>query len=290
MLARALPLFALGLVLAMPATAQQDDLLTPPPGAEHHDSGLISMVLVPGSGLQPDANDLVAVHFTGYTKAGAVFQQTEPDEPAQFALDKVFPGWREGIALMRVGETRRLWIPAHLGPPNTAAGPREAIFDVELTGMRRMPDPPAQLNEPPEEATRRISGVFTRQLESGKGDGETPEADGRVLIEYTAWNEQGVVFDSTIPRGRPTAFQLDRVLPAFAQVVQEMTVGERQMLWIPRQVHAGQWPNAPKGMMVIDVKVVGLLGDSMMSIGPEAAPGAQPMQGQPNQSPTGGGR
>jgi peptidylprolyl isomerase len=35
-------------------------------------------------------------------------------KPATFPLDQLIPGWSEGVQLMVVGETRRLWIPEPL--------------------------------------------------------------------------------------------------------------------------------------------------------------------------------
>ena len=54
-------------------------------------------------------------------------------ESAAFPLNRVIPGWTEGVQLMVVGEKRRFWIPENLaysGAPGAPAG--MLVFDVEL--------------------------------------------------------------------------------------------------------------------------------------------------------------
>ena len=58
-------------------------------------------------------------------------------QPATFPLNRVIPGWTEGVQLMVVGETRRLWIPeelAYKGRPGAPAG--MLVFDVELISIQ----------------------------------------------------------------------------------------------------------------------------------------------------------
>ncbi len=255
--------------LSGPATAEDpgptaEELKNPPAHAERHESGLVSLKLKEGTGdRHPDPNDVARVHFTGWTPDGAVFRTTRGDKPGSFPLDKVFPGWSEGIQLMVVGEKRRLWVPEHLGPPNARTGPKSAVFDVELLDILDLPEPPATLDKPDPSAKRLPSGTFTKQIEPGQG-GELPGPTGRVLLHYTLWNEQGTTLDSTFSRNRPTAFLLDRVMPAFSEAVQEMTVGESRYLWIPQFAHQGQWPNSPKGMMIFEIKLVRILPENVL--------------------------
>ena len=238
-----------------------EDVASPPEDAEVTASGLASKVLTEGAGKKhPDDNDHVAVHFVGWTKYGAEFQNSYGQEkPAVFNLEVVFPGWREAMKLMVHGEKRRFWIPERLGPPNPKSGPTgDATFDVEMIAIRHMPNPPSDLTGPPADAQRTPSGGFTRRLETGWGE-EFPPAEGAVLLQYTGWTTDGKTFDSTLTRNRPTAFALDKVMAPFAEAIQLMVVGEKRHVWIPGKLAAGNWLGSPKGMLIFEVELVDIL-------------------------------
>src|SRR5580692_8824828 len=92
------------------------DVAAPPADAVKTPSGLASKVIRPGTGKAHPANtDHVTVQYTGWTTDGKMFDSSVPrGEPATFRLDRLIPGWTEGVQLMVVGETRRLWIPEPL--------------------------------------------------------------------------------------------------------------------------------------------------------------------------------
>lgn len=111
------------------------DVAAPPEDAERAASGLASKVLKPGTGSEhPAATDSVQVHYSGWTTDGKMFDSSyKRGTPATFPLNRVIPGWTEGLQLMVVGEKRRLWIPEQLaynGQPGRPAG--TLVFDVEL--------------------------------------------------------------------------------------------------------------------------------------------------------------
>lgn len=61
------------------------------------------------------------------------------NEPATFPLNRVIPGWTEGVQLMVVGEKRRFWIPGALAydnSPRPGAPKGMLVFDVELLAIR----------------------------------------------------------------------------------------------------------------------------------------------------------
>jgi FKBP-type peptidyl-prolyl cis-trans isomerase len=260
---------------------------TPPPEAKREASGLVSQVLRQGTGKErPDANDMVEVHFAGWGPAGNKFASSYPSgKAASFSLSLVFPGWREGMMLMTAGEKRRLWIPANLGPQHATSGPKEAIFEIELESIIKVPNPPEHLQRPDPTATRTPSGLFTKKIQSGTGKIK-PGPASRVLLNYALWTADGKTFDSTFSRKRPTAFMLDRVLPAFAEGVQLMVEGEKRLFWISEGLGGSQWPGSPKGMLVFEVEMLTLMPDD--SIQPTPADQV-PIPGQKPQVPPGGG-
>ena len=143
-------------------------------GVKKTESGLLYKVVKPGD-MEKAAisdDDVVKVHYVGMLQDGTVFdssiferrseeqkemmrkyqphmfdetgKQLEADEPAQLPLNRVLPGWTEGLKLIGPGGKIMLYIPAELAYGNRGAGrlvgPNEALeFEVEL--LEVMPDP-----------------------------------------------------------------------------------------------------------------------------------------------------
>ncbi|WP_233080830.1 FKBP-type peptidyl-prolyl cis-trans isomerase [Rheinheimera soli] len=101
-------------------------------------SGLQYEVLQSGNGeTHPSASSTVRVHYHGTLTDGTVFDSSvERDETISFPLNRVIPGWTEGLQLMKVGDKFRFFIPSGLGYGNRSAGKippgSVLIFDVEL--------------------------------------------------------------------------------------------------------------------------------------------------------------
>lgn len=234
------------------------DLTQPPSDAEHSPSGLVSKVLIAGTGSEhPDANDMVSVHFVGWAPDGKLFANSvERGQPAVFDVSQLFAGFREGVLKMVHGEVRRLWIPASLAPPKPAQGPSGAVvIDVELLAMVKLPPAPVDLLRAPAEAERTSSGALSKVLEKGTGS-VRPERSDKVLVIYTGWTRDGRIFDSSLKRFRPTMFLLETVMPGFAEGVRQMVEGEQRRLWIPASVANRQWPGSPEGDLVFDVQLI----------------------------------
>jgi FKBP-type peptidyl-prolyl cis-trans isomerase FklB len=100
------------------------------------------LVLKSGTGPSPKATDTVRVHYHGTLPDGTVFDSSvERNEPATFPLNRVIPGWTEGLQLMKVGDKWRLFIPPTLGygemaPPKIGPN-RVLVFEVELLGIEK---------------------------------------------------------------------------------------------------------------------------------------------------------
>lgn len=133
------------------------------------ESGLQYEVLEEGEGEKPSPTDVVTTHYEGRLIDGEVFDSSyERSEPAQFPLNRVIPGWTEGLQLMSPGAKYRLYVPSEMAygeqgrpgiPPNSAL-----IFDVELLDVQSA-----------EEAAAAQPGAAGQ----GGGDGEAAQsADG----------------------------------------------------------------------------------------------------------------
>jgi peptidylprolyl isomerase len=237
------------------------DVAAVPADAQKTKSGLASKVLQPGNGKdKPKSWDKVTVNYTGWTTDGNMFDSSiKRGQPATFELDKVIPGWTEGVGMMTVGEKRRLWIPedlAYKGRPGAPAG--MLVFDVELISIERMPEPPAAPKDvaaPPANAKKTASGIAYRVLTKGKGKVH-PTAESRVTVHYSGWTTDGKMFDSSVTRGQPTTFGLNQVIPGWTEGVQLMVEGEKTRFWIPEDLAYKGRPGAPPGMLVFDIELI----------------------------------
>jgi peptidylprolyl isomerase len=52
--------------------------------------------------------------------------------PVTFRLNRVIPGWTEGLQLMVEGEKRRFWIPEAMAYAGQGPVNGDLVFDVEL--------------------------------------------------------------------------------------------------------------------------------------------------------------
>lgn len=92
-------------------------------GVKKTDSGLMYRVIKAGSGpaVQKD-NDVVTVFYKGALITGKVFDQAQPEQPAQFPAGQLIPGWVEALKLMKTGDTWEIVVPADLGYGSEGAG------------------------------------------------------------------------------------------------------------------------------------------------------------------------
>jgi FKBP-type peptidyl-prolyl cis-trans isomerase FklB len=117
-------------------------------------SGLQYKVITSGTGDKPKATDTVITQYRGTTIDGTEFDSSyKRNEPAEFPVNAVIPGWTEALQLMPVGSKWQLAIPASLAYGESAPpeiGPDSVLlFDVELVGIKppgaaaATPDAPA---------------------------------------------------------------------------------------------------------------------------------------------------
>jgi len=122
-----------------PPRETPEDVAEIPKNAKKSKSGLAWRVLKEGSGTErPTATSKVFVNYAGWRTDGKMFDTSLAlGKPASFVLGESMPGWQEGIQMMVVGETRRLWIPenlAYAGQPDRPRG--MLVYDIQLVGFK----------------------------------------------------------------------------------------------------------------------------------------------------------
>ena len=115
---------------------------------------------------------------------------------------------------------------------------------------------PDDVAAPPADAETTASGLASKVLEAGSGS-VNPTATSNVTVHYTGWTTDGRMFDSSVARGQPSMFPLNRVIRGWTEGVQLMVVGEKRRFWIPEELAYGG-RRAPFGLLVFDVELIAI--------------------------------
>jgi FKBP-type peptidyl-prolyl cis-trans isomerase FkpA len=93
----------------------------------------------------------------------------------------------------------------------------------------------------------------TKTTESGleittlkEGTGASPKARDRVVVHYHGTFEDGKVFDSSVERGKPASFPLNRVIRCWTEGLQLMKVGGKSRLVCPPKIAYGARGKPPR--------------------------------------------
>ncbi len=107
-------------------------------------TGLSYETLREGNGPAAKPGQTVKVHYVGRLEDGTKFDASyDRGDPAEFAIGygRVIKAWDEGVPGMKVGERRRLLVPADLGYGTRGSPPQipsnaNLVFEVELLETR----------------------------------------------------------------------------------------------------------------------------------------------------------
>jgi FKBP-type peptidyl-prolyl cis-trans isomerase len=121
------------------------------------------------------------------------------------------------------------------------------------TPMKTIPAP-SDVSAAPSDAVKTKSGLASKVIKPGSGKTHPAKTD-LVTVHYSGWTTDGKMFDSSVARGEPATFPLDRVIGGWTEGVQLMVTGETRRLWIPEAL-AYQGKRDPKGMLVFDVELI----------------------------------
>jgi FKBP-type peptidyl-prolyl cis-trans isomerase FklB len=72
-----------------------------------------------------------------------------------------------------------------------------------------------------------------------EGIGIAPDKNDKVTVHYHGTTIDGVVFDSSVDRGKPATFGLNQVIPGWTEGLQLMTEGSKYTFYIPQGLAYG---------------------------------------------------
>ncbi len=212
------------------------DLAGPPPGTATTKAGIAYRTLSAGKDTTTAKEwDEVTINFSGWTRDGRLIASSVvSDKPQTFALYRKGQWWPEVIGTMSAGQKSRFWIPGELSTRPRERRLGDLVFDIELISIKAQnPPPPVPENlTAPADAKKTASGIPYEILASGKGKTK-PVAQSLVKVNFTVWTESGALQDSSIIRGEPGDFAMNRLpVPLWAKVLEEMVVGDRWRVWV----------------------------------------------------------
>ena len=100
-----------------------------------------------------------------------------------------------------------------------------------------------------------------RYLVITEGTGATPAATDEVTVHYTGRLLDGTVFDSSVERGEPATFPLNRVIKGWTEGLQLMKEGGKTLFYIPSELAYGETgtpggPIGPNTPLLFEVELI----------------------------------
>lgn len=94
-----------------------------------------------------------------------------------------------------------------------------------------------------------------------EGTGKKPGPTDNVTVHYTGMLTDGRIFDSSVERGQPITFPLNRVIAGWTEGLQLMSEGSKYTLFIPSNLGYGAYgaPGSiigPNATLIFDVELI----------------------------------
>ena len=95
------------------------------------------------------------------------------------------------------------------------------------------------------------------------GDGPKPAATDKVKCHYHGTLINGMVFDSSVERGKPAVFGVNQVIPGWVEALQLMPAGSKWRLFIPSNLAYGEHGAGemiePNSTLIFDVELLDIV-------------------------------
>lgn len=134
----------------------------------------------------------------------------------------------------------------------TPPPPNAANSDYHFRYLNRL--------DPAQGWRRTLSGLRYRKL-SGTANGARPAATDTVTLHYVGRFIDGTEFDSSISRGEPATFPLNRLIRGWQEGVPLMSVGDRYEFAIPYNLaygYAGRGPIPGGATLVFTIELIAI--------------------------------
>lgn len=96
-----------------------------------------------------------------------------------------------------------------------------------------------------------------------QGSGVCPGVDDTVVCHYHGQNLKGEVFDSSVNRGEPATFRINKLIQGYQQALPLMPVGSKWLLYVPAELaykdeHKSKQIGA-NSTLVFEVELLGIV-------------------------------
>jgi len=177
--------------------------------------------------------------------------------PVDFDLDSFFEAVKDVVdgKESQLSDAEKMEVQQELQLQMTAAS-NEAGKGNDEEGKKFLEE-----NKTKDEIIETESGLQYEIL--SEGDGETPKsAESEVTVHYEGSLLNGTIFDSSMQRGEPATFPLNRVIKGWTEGVQLMKVGAKYRFYIPSELAYGPQGAGgqigPNATLIFDVELISI--------------------------------
>jgi peptidylprolyl isomerase len=239
------------------------DVKAPPADATKTASGLVYKKLVDNATGSPiKRNDTVLINYTGWRQStgDTFFTNRSSGQPLPLNLTQAAPGFVEAMQLLHKGEKAVLWVPAAIGykAPPAQGTPEALVYEVEVVDITPAPAIPDNVAKPPDNAVALPSGTKLVVARPGTSKDKVRQFD-TVTFNYTAWDSDGRMIDTTEQRNRTVTAPPYKQSAAMGEMLTSLAAGERGRFWVDseKMTNGGKpLPGVQKGQLCYEVEIV----------------------------------
>lgn len=235
-------------------------------GAVTTDTGLQYLEITKGSGDAPKAGNIITLQYIASLPDGTELANTyTTNKPVStvWGINRLLPGWEEGIGLMKTGGKAKLVLPPELAFGEQGSGPvppnSQVVIEVELLSVDEAPQPTAVEET---KLTKTDSGLQYYDLV--EGDGEEAVKNSSVSTHYKIWikTDAGYQYIDKSDEGTPVNFVIgrnDTVFPGWEEGTTGMKVGGKRLLVVPAELGMGAQGNSlipANSVLVMEIELI----------------------------------